>query len=84
MIQTKIQREYIAARSAEEKMGYPCPEISLHGCRPFKTAENVYIPQNFRIFEFRTIPEFGMDEHGDLGDLVELCAILRSTQTFFL
>jgi hypothetical protein len=26
MIQTKIQREYIAARSAEEKMGYPCPE----------------------------------------------------------
>ena len=26
MIQTKTQREYIAARSAEEKMGYPCPE----------------------------------------------------------
>ena len=26
MIQTKIQREYIAARSAEEIFGHPCPE----------------------------------------------------------
>ena len=26
IIQTKIQREYLAARSAEENLGYPCPE----------------------------------------------------------
>ena len=42
MIQTKIQREYIAARSAEEKMGYPClenlgvapPKKGHGGCAP--------------------------------------------------